>query len=140
MVSRAINLLNANTPFAQMVRFGISGGLSTVVYAVVYMPLATWVFPGRLAVAAVPFAFAVAVIFGFFMHSLWSFRGHGTRDTSGRQHMKFVVVQGLGLVLNAFFTWSITGLLHQPAWVPLIPVVTITPLATFTLNRQWVFG
>ena len=61
-------------------------------------------------------------------------------DTSGRQHLKFLAVQGFGLVLNALFTWLLTGLLHQPSWVPLIPVVTVTPLATFALNRQWVFG
>jgi len=34
----------------------------------------------------------------------------------------------------------LTGLLHQPAWVPLVPVVLVTPIATFALNRQWVFG
>lgn len=84
--------------------------------------------------------FLVAVIVGFFLHSAWSFRGHGTRDSSGRQHLKFLVVQGFGLALNALFTWIVTGLMHQQPWVALIPVVTITPIATFALNRQWVFG
>ncbi len=123
----------------QLVRFGIAGGISTLIYAAVYLPLATWVFP-TLAVAAVPFAFAVAVTCGFFMHSFWSFRGHGTRDGSGRQHLKFLIVQGVGLALNAAFTWLLADLLHYPDWVPLIPIVTITPIATFALNRQWVFG
>ncbi|MDQ1228832.1 hypothetical protein [Sphingomonas sp. SORGH_AS_0879] len=50
------------------------------------------------------------------------------------------MVQGFGLALNALFTWIATGLLHQQPWVALIPVVTITPIATFALNRQWVFG
>ena len=124
----------------QLIRFGIAGGLSTVIYSAVYLPLSAYVFPHGRAVFAVPFAFAVAVTCGFFLHSYWSFRGHGTRDGSGRQHLKFVVVQGVGLVLNAFFTWLFTGPLHQPNWVPLIPIVTITPVATFALNRQWVFG
>ena len=124
----------------QIIRFGIAGGLSTIVYSAVYLPLTTWVLPKTQAVLAVPPAFLVAVIFGFFVHSAWSFRGHGTRDSSGRQHLKFLVVQGFGLVLNALFTWIATGLLHQQPWVALIPVVTITPIATFALNRQWVFG
>lgn len=123
----------------QLMRFGVAGVASTLIYAAVYMPLATWVFP-NLAVAAVPFAFAVAVSCGFFMHSYWSFRGHGSRDSSGRQHAKFLIVQGFGLALNALFTWVLADLLHYPDWVPLIPIVTITPLATFALNRQWVFG
>lgn len=123
----------------QVIRFGIAGGISTVIYSAVYLPLAWWVFP-TLAVAAVPFAFAVAVTCGFFLHSFWSFKGHGSRDNSGRQHIKFLIVQGFGLVLNAIFTWILADLLHYPDWVPLIPVVTVTPIATFALNRQWVFG
>ncbi len=71
----------------------IAGGLSTVVYSAVYLPLTAWVLPHDKAVLAVPPAFLVAVIVGFFLHSAWSFRGHGTRDSSGRQHLKFLVVQ-----------------------------------------------
>ena len=124
----------------QLVRFGIAGGISTLIYSAVYLPLTIWVFPARHAVYAVPFAFIVAVTAGFFLHSAWSFKGHGTRDSSGVQHAKFVAVQGFGLVLNALLTWLITGLLHQPAWVPLIPVIFLIPLVTFALNRWWVFG
>jgi putative flippase GtrA len=124
----------------QLVRFGVAGLISTVVYSAVYLPLATFVLPPRLAVLAVPPAFLVAVTCGFFLHSGWSFRGHGTRDPSGRQHVKFLAVQGVGLLLNALFTWIITGPLGGPAWLPLLPVVTITPVATFALNRQWVFA
>ena len=130
----------SNEVLGQLVRFGIAGLISTVIYSAVYLPLTSWVLPRRLAVLAVPPAFLVAVTCGFFLHSAWSFRGHGQRESGGRQHVKFLVVQGFGLVLNAVFTWITTGLLHQPAWVALIPVVTITPLATFALNRQWVFG
>ena len=124
----------------QLIRFGIAGGISTVIYSAVYLPLSAHVFTHAHAVFAVPIAFAVAVIAGFFLHSAWSFRGHGTRDRSGRQHGKFLIVQGFGLALNALFTWVLTGPLHQPNWVPLIPVVIVTPLATFALNRQWVFA
>lgn len=126
---------------SQLIRFGIAGVISTVIYSAVYLPLAWWVFPGNRAVLAVPFAFAVAVTAGFFLHSAWSFKGHGSRDNSGRQHAKFLLVQGFGLLLNALFTWIITGpLFHGAVWLPLIPIVTVTPLATFALNRQWVFG
>lgn len=125
----------------QLIRFGIAGVISTLVYAAVFVPLTRWVFRGNMAVLAVPPAFVVAATAGFFLHSAWSFRGHGTRDSSGRQHVKFLVVQGFGMVLNALFTWIVTGpLFHGPAEWSLIPAVTITPLATFALNRQWVFG
>lgn len=124
----------------QMIRFGITGGISTLIYAIVYLPLADFVLPQGWAVLAVPPAFLVAAAYGFWMHSSWSFKGHGTRDSSGRQHVKFLLVQTFGMLLNALFTWLLTGLMHTPNWVPLIPIVLVTPLATFTLNRQWVFG
>ena len=121
-------------------RFGIAGAISTVIYSAVYLPIATWALPRQLAVLAVPPAFLVAVTAGYFLHSAWSFRGHGVREEGPRQKLKFLLVQGFGLLLNALFTWVITGPLHGATWLPLIPIVTITPVATFALNRQWVFG
>ena len=125
---------------SQLVRFGIAGGLSTLIYSAVYLPLTYWVLPRAWAVLAVPPAFLVAVICGFFLHSGWSFRGHEAGGQGARLHVKFLVVQSFGFVLNALFTWIATALLHQPPWVALIPAATVTPLATFFLNRQWVFG
>jgi putative flippase GtrA len=124
----------------QMIRFGIVGGFSTLLYAVIYLPLATYVMPPVLAVVV---AFAIAVCVGYLLHSRWSFRGHGRQERSAREQTRFLVVQGFGMLLNAAFTWVLTGphsVFHGPTWWPLVPAVTVTPLATFALNRQWVFG
>lgn len=130
----------ASGVLGQLVRFGISGAISSVIYAIVYLPLATHVFGVRLAVLAVPPAFVVAAAIGFVLHSQWSFKGYGTRESSGRQHAKFFAVQSFGMALNLLFTWIITGpLLHGPAWLPLVPAICLTPIATFALNRQLVF-
>ncbi|WP_375396425.1 GtrA family protein [uncultured Sphingomonas sp.] len=124
----------------QLVRFGIAGAISTAIYSAAYLPLALFVFGRRLSVLAVPPGFLVAAAAGFVLHSKWSFRGYGTRDPSGRQHAKFIAVQGFGMALNLAFTWIITGpLFHGPAWLPLVPAVLVTPIATFGLNRQLVF-
>ena len=139
-ILRQVETMRESGMLGQLVRFGIAGVISTLIYSAVYLPLADYVLPKGWAVAAVPPAFLVAVVCGFFMHSFWSFKGHGTRENSGRQHLKFLLVQGFGLVLNTFFTWVLTGPLHSPNWVPLIPVVLVTPIATFALNRQWVFS
>lgn len=140
VIDRLSAIAGGRETLGQLVRFGIVGVSSTLVYAAVYVPLVTWIFPGARAVFAVPFAFAVAVAFGFPLHSLWSFRGHGVRGEGATQPAKFVLVQGFGMLLNAAFTWVITGPLHGSTLLPLIPVVTITPIATFALNRHWVFG
>lgn len=124
----------------QLVRFGIAGGLSSVVYSLVYLPLTHFVFPGTRAVLAVPFAFAVAVTFGFVAHSRWSFRDHGARAPGYIRHARFVMVQAAGLSLNAVVTWIGTALFHLPAWAPLIPAIFLAAIVTFLLNRFWVFA
>lgn len=124
----------------QLVRFGIVGVLSSVIYSAVYLPLTSFVLPRHEAWVAVFPAFAVAVAFGFFAHSRWSFKDHGERTGGAGRHVKFVAVQGAGMVLNVLYAWVLSGLFHQPPWVALIPAVTVTPIATFFLNRQLVFA
>jgi putative flippase GtrA len=135
-----LETMRASGLLGQLIRFGIVGVISSLIYSGVYLWLAHRYFPGPMAFAGVPFAFAIAVSVGFPLHSLWSFKGHGTRENSGRQHLKFVIVQGSGLLLNLGFTWVMTDLMRLPEWTPLVPAVTLIPLVTFWINRQWVFG
>ena len=124
----------------QLMRFAVAGGLSTIIYAAVYLPLTATIFAGVRAVYAVPFAFAVAVTAGYFLHSRWSFKGHGTRKAGGLQQAKFVAVQASGVGLNALVTWLGTAVLGYPAWVPLLPAVLLATIVTFILNRWLVFA
>ena len=127
---------NAHQTFGQLVRFAIVGFSLAGVYSVIYWYLATYVMAPMLAVVI---AFLVAVSLGFVLHSRWSFRGHGQREDN-RLKVKFLLVQGSGFVLNEVFTWVLTGpLVNGPTWWPLVPAIFVTPLATFALNRQWVF-
>lgn len=125
---------------AQVVRFGIAGGLCTVVYSAVYLMLANFLLPPGLAAVAVPPSFLVALICGFYLHRNWSFKGHAATGATGLQPLRFVVVQLFGLALNTLLTWIVTASMHLPNWVALIPVVSITPAITFLLQRNWVFG
>lgn len=125
---------------AQFVRYFMAGGLTAAVYSGLYLALVWWAFPSDLAVLAVPFAFVPTLVLGFFLHSSWSFAGHGMRDHSGRQHGKFLIVHSAGFVLNMAFTWVLTAYLGAPVWTPLVPTVTITPFASFLLQRRWVFA
>ena len=136
---RRFDELRASGVLGQLVRFGIAGGLSSIVYSLVYLPLTHYVFPGARAVLAVPFAFVVAVTVGFFLHSKWSFKDHGTRQAGFGQHAKFACAQASGLALNAVITWIGTALLHLSPWVPLIPAIFLAAIVTFVLNRFWVF-
>jgi putative flippase GtrA len=139
-IQRQIDSLRRNALLGQLVRFGLVGGLSTLIYSAVYLPLTLYVFERHHAVYAVPFAFFVAVIAGYFLHSRWSFKGHSTRAPDPLQHVKFVAVQASGMALNAFITWIGTAQLGYPAWAPLLPAVLCATLFTFYLNRRLVFA
>jgi putative flippase GtrA len=138
-ISDKLGELQRSGVLGQLVRFGIAGGISTLIYSAVYLPLTFWVFAREEAVFAVPFAFAVAVTAGYFLHSRWSFKGHGTRDPGPRQKLQFVAVQGSGVALNALVTWLGTAVLGYPGWVPLLPAVGLATIFTFILNRWLVF-
>jgi putative flippase GtrA len=138
-ISDKLGELQRSGVLGQLVRFGIAGGISTLIYSAVYLPLTFWVFAREDAVFAVPFAFAVAVTAGYFLHSRWSFKGHGTRDPGPRQKLQFVAVQGSGVALNALVTWLGTAVLGYPGWVPLLPAVGLATIFTFILNRWLVF-
>lgn len=120
----------------QLVRFGVVGIGLTLLYAAIYWPLATYV---MWPVLAVIIAFLVAVTVGFFLHSRFSFKGHGKTEDH-KTKVQFFGVQTFGFLLNAAFTFIATDLLHGPTWWPLVPAVLITPFATFFLNRLWVFA
>ncbi len=136
-VLQRVEALRASGVLGQLIRFAIVGGLSSVVYSAVYLPLANHVLPPVLASVA---GFLVAVVFGYIFHSRWSFQGHGAEENAALK-FKFFVVQSVGMLLNAAFTWVLTGpWVHGPTWWPLVPVVFVTPFATFALNRLWVFG
>ena len=117
-IIRRVEMWRTSGVLGQLIRFGIAGGISSVIYSAVYLPLALYVFGSRLAVLAVPIAFLVAVVAGFFLHSAWSFKGHGTRDPSGRQHVKFLIVQSFGLLLNVSSPGSSPGRCStgRPGW------------------------
>ena len=120
----------------QLTRFGLVGLGLTLLYAAVYWPLATYV---MWPVFAVIIAFVVAVTVGFFLHSRWSFRGHGKEEDTATK-VQFLAVQTTGMLLNALFTWVAVDVLGGPTWWPLVPAVLVTPFVTFFLNRWWVFG
>lgn len=120
----------------QLTRFVISGALVTAlgvgVYALVALVLRWHPQLGNFL------AYAVAVMTGYVVHSRWSFRDHGA-ERDHRTKVRFIIVSLISYALNSSWVWLFTKPLHLgPAW-PMLPMVFVTPVVTFTLNRQWVF-
>ena len=122
----------------QVVRFGLTGGFLTVLVAGGYWAVAD--LGGIDPNVSLTLVFVIVSGLGYLLHSRWSFKGHGSRDNVAARGAKFAVTNILGFLSNQFFVWLLVKYLGGPTWWPVIPIVLVTPLITFTLNRRWVFG
>ena len=124
--------------FGQLFRYAVTGGFVTALGIAVYLFAAAVIDVAPLLANVLAYAVCVAV--GYVIHSKWSFRGHGRRDNLARTTSRFFLVSLVSFALNSLFVWLLTGPLGGPDWWPTIPMLFVTPLVTFALNRRWVFG
>lgn len=118
--------------FGQFARFGITGGgvalLSIVTYWLVAVPV------GWPPLLANLLSCLVSLICGFHAHRRWSFRGvQGSRA-------RYTVVSVFAFLTNSLWVWLLTECLGSASWMPILPMLFLTPLCTFVLARFWVFG
>ena len=120
----------------QLVRFAMSGATATAlgvgVYALVALVLRWHPQLGNFL------AYVIAVATGYFMHSSWSFKGHGAERTHATK-LRFVVVSIISYGLNSFWVWLLFSHFQLGRAAPILPMLFVTPAVTFVLNRQWVF-
>ena len=122
----------------QLVRFGLTGVLLTLLVAGGYWILAD-VF-GVEPMLSMTLNYLVFTALGYVLHSRFSFKGHGARDNARTRTIRFFVVNTSGFLANQFFIWLLVKQLGGPVWWSVIPIVFATPLLTFSLNRRWVFA
>lgn len=123
--------------WGQAARFLVTGGIVTLLGALVYWVPAT--FWGVAPLLANFFGYLAAMVSGYVLHSRWSFKGHGRRNDPVRTTSRFFLVSLVSLGLNSLWVWLLSGLLDGPTWWPVVTMVFVTPVVTFLLNRQWVF-
>jgi putative flippase GtrA len=122
--------------FWQLVRFAIAGFAVTLFSAGVYMIAAYPLHIRPLLANVISYAFGFTASYA--AHSRWSFASdaeRGEAETLGR----FVLASGFAFALNSFWVWLATSYHDLPAWAPVPAMVFATPLASFVLNRYWVF-
>jgi putative flippase GtrA len=121
----------------QLVRYGLTGGLASIVNIGVYWVLALGGMDPNLAWTI---GYLAAVLFGYVVHSRWSFRGHGRRDNLARTGGRFFAVSLVSFALNQLWVWLLVQHFALPLWAPYPLVLGVTPLIVFSLNRRWVFA
>ncbi|HWL46490.1 MAG TPA: GtrA family protein, partial [Sphingomonadaceae bacterium] len=91
------------TLIGQMARYGVTGGLASIINIALY-----WIGATFLAIdpnLAMVIGYLAAVAFGYVIHSRWSFRGHGRRDNLARTGGRFFIVSLVSLALNSLWVW-----------------------------------
>lgn len=137
-MTSTMNSADRQAVLLQLVRFGLTGGLLTLLVAGGYWILADGF--GVEPMLSMTINYLLFTGLGYFLHSRWSFKGHGSRDRPAARTARFFTVNTTGFLLNQFFVWLLVKHLGGPVWWSVIPVVLVTPVVTFSLNRRWVFG
>jgi len=125
---------------AQLLKFASVGGFATVVHVVAYIAFVEKL--NQAPLIANVAAFGSAVLFSFFGHANWTFRGAYKTTERARVSTfgRFLICAILGLVLNTVFVYlvvTVGGLAYGWA-IPFFAVVT--PFLLYLINRYWVFG
>jgi putative flippase GtrA len=119
--------------FGELIRFGMVGGLSTLIYLGVYSGL-VWAGVGFALAALV--AFAASTTSGFFLHHRYTFRTDSpTAGGMARWLSLQGTVIGIDIALLAMLVHAV-GLDRILAQVVLLPLI---PLLTFFASRRLVF-
>lgn len=120
----------------QLMRFVATGGFVTALGVGVYALVALWLHWNPQLGNFL--AYIVAVATGYVLHSRWSFRDHGGERTHATQ-LRFAAVSIISYALNSFWVWLLFTRLDLGRAAPILPMLFVTPVVTFVLNRQWVF-
>lgn len=119
----------------QLLRFGIIGGASTFINCIVFVWLVDYLKLQPLAGNLL--AFLAAFLISYFGHSSWTFKH---KHHNKEKLLKFFMTSMLGLAINSGFVWVLMHMLSQSAYVAILPMIFITPLLIFYINKTWVFN
>ena len=119
----------------QYLRFGLVGILITLLSAISYWLLASRA--GMQPNLALLLVFAVFSLVGYVLHGRFSFAAGA--PARGRGVGQYLLVNGAALALNQAWIWLLVDRQGAPVWTPVIPMVLVTPVATFLMLRHWVY-
>ena len=140
-VAEAARPLLASQAFGQLVRFAIAGLGVTLFAAGVYLAAATAFHV--LPLLANTISTGCGVVVGYLVHSRWSFRASGEQGGGEREAAmaaRFLLAAAGAFALNSFWVWLAVHAFHLPSWTPVTGMIFATPLASFAVNRYWVFA
>jgi putative flippase GtrA len=121
----------------QAVRFLFAGlvvtALSAMIYTLCVVGIGIPPFAGNLI------AYLAAVLVGYRLHGHWTFRQNQAQVDDTQANLRFVAGSISSLVINSIWVWLLTIHFQGPGWLPVVPMILVTPVTSFMINRYWVF-
>jgi putative flippase GtrA len=117
----------------KLVRFGLTGGLATLLYGLFAM--AIYAVAGWSTLAVHTLAFALAIPVSFFGQMLFTFRYRGARL---RALLRFLATAAIAFSLSTVAVYVV----EQRGWhyaVGIVVTMLIVPLISFLMMLLWVF-
>jgi putative flippase GtrA len=133
LTALAIDPSDWRSEAGRILRYGLVGGLTAVVYFTVTIAGVEWI--GFAPVVASLVAQAATVGLAFYGHALYSFQLAPNRE----YFVRFVTITTFLFGLNFALSWLMTRRLGMSYPVAMVVVAVAIPLANFVLNRFWVF-
>jgi len=126
----------ARRHIGQVVRFGFVGLCATMLYVVLALFFAT-AFPQWPSAIAALAAYALAGLFSYVAHKLFTFASDGRH---GREAPRFAVVSLAGFALAALLPLVLHDLMGLSLVIPVMLTATLVPAINFVALRWFVFG
>jgi putative flippase GtrA len=121
-------------PWGEMFRFGVMGLLSTALYLVIMMPL-KWFITAQLWLIAV-IAYLLSMAVNYVLQRNITFRSKRSHEEAVT---RFLVVQLIGLGLNAGILDLLVTRRHYVFWFGQGVAVIVTSLWSYGAQKCWVF-
>ena len=124
----------------QIARFGLVGGLATLVHVGVFLSLADKI--GFHPQMANLLAWLTAFVVSFLGHFLWTFQENpdGTQRRAADALVRFLGVSLLGLGLNSGIVMVMVGIIGASNAMAAVLMATLVPALLFAINRYWAFS
>jgi putative flippase GtrA len=135
---RAMNLPFL-APALQLGRFGVVGGLATLIHALAFA-VALEILHARPLIANLV-GFALALCLSFVGHLRWTFRAElsGRRPDLPRMFFRFALVALTGLLLNSLIVFVVVEQLALDYRFAMLLMVTVVPLFLFWQSKRFAF-
>ncbi len=127
--------MRINGELARLVRYGVSGGASTVTHFGIGLAGVHLLHLRPVIASSTGFLASIAV--SYLLQRQWVFRSAAGHALAGS---KFLAVTAVAFTINTTVLWLGTEILHAPYPVVQPIALTLIPLINYVLNSRWTFS